>query len=106
VEAEEGVMNVDLMQVVYIHYKGGRYYPICTAQTHEHNEDRDVVYLPVGRPEAETKPVTRPLRRDSRNQDAWRDRVMWPDGVERERFVPFYTLHGATLEALTAAWAK
>ena len=63
------------------HYKGGRYLVLGVAETHEHNGDLDVVYLSC----TTGKMVTRPLRRDSRDQDSWTDEVMWPDG-KRLRF--------------------
>ncbi len=65
------------------HYKGGRYLVICVAETHEHNGDVDVVYLSLKR----GKYNTRPLTKDSRKQDAWTDKVKWPDGVLRNRFI-------------------
>jgi hypothetical protein len=72
-----------LMPGVYKHYKGGRYLLICEAETHEHNGDIDVVYLSLEYGAYRT----RPRRRDLRNQDSWDDVVMWPDGVERLRFM-------------------
>jgi hypothetical protein len=65
------------------HYKGGVYAIIGLAETHEHNGDVDVVYMSC----THCKLVTRPLTRDSRNQDAWEDKVLWPDGIVRGRFV-------------------
>lgn len=65
------------------HYKGGRYVITAIAETHEHNGDLDVVYISC----TYGKCVTRPLWRDSRQQDAWLDDVKWPDGVYRQRFV-------------------
>lgn len=65
------------------HYKGGRYLVLGVAETHEHNGDLDVVYLSC----TTGKLVTRPLRRDSRDQDSWADDVSWPDGQQRSRFI-------------------
>lgn len=67
----------------YRHYKGDLYFAIGLAETHNHNGDRDVVYISLSR----TKLVTRPYWRDSRNEDCWVDIVMWPDGIERPRFL-------------------
>jgi hypothetical protein len=69
--------------VVYRHYKGGKYVLLMTAETHDHNGDEDAVYLSL----TTGKIVTRPYRKDSRNQDSWLDSVRWPDGVYRQRFV-------------------
>jgi hypothetical protein len=67
----------------YIHYKGGKYILKAIAQTHHHNGDEDVVYYSLAR----NMYNTRPLKRDSRNEDSWTDVVVWPDGVYRTRFV-------------------
>jgi hypothetical protein len=69
---------------VYRHYKGGRYVMIAIAETHEHNGNRDVVYISLTRGTT----VTRPFYRDSRDQDSWLDDVEWPDGWMRSRFSP------------------
>lgn len=68
----------------FIHHKGGHYLMVGIAETHEHNGDKDVVYISL----KYGKMVTRPLRRDSRNQDSWEDIVDWPDGKRRQRFEP------------------
>jgi hypothetical protein len=68
---------------LYRHYKGGLYLVIGTAETHNHNGDVDIIYVSL----AHGTLVTRPLRKDSRNEAAWLDSVMWPDGEMRERFV-------------------
>lgn len=68
---------------LYEHYKGGKYLVVALAETHEHNGDVDVIYISL----AYGKYVTRPLQRDSRNEDSWTDLVKWPDGVERCRFI-------------------
>lgn len=67
---------------LYRHYKGGLYAALAVAETHEHNGDMDVVYAPL----KNWRPVTRPLRCDSRSQDSWTDEVVWPDGQRRARF--------------------
>ncbi len=64
------------------HWKGGRYMILGVAETHNHNGDLDVVYVSL----TFGKLITRPLRRDSRDQDSWMDVVKWPDGIYRERF--------------------
>jgi hypothetical protein len=69
---------------LYIHYKGGRYLMVGEAETHEHNGEKDAVYISL----THGKMVTRPLYKDSRGQDAWTDTVMWPDGIQRKRFTP------------------
>lgn len=69
---------------VWRHYKGGRYLTVATAETHNHNGDQDVVYISLKYGTYNT----RPLNRDTRNEDSWTDLVTWPDGVERRRFVP------------------
>lgn len=85
---------------IFRHHKGPKYMVIALAETHNHNGDLDVVYLSLER----GKYCTRPLQRDSRNEDSWTDQVMWPDGVKRNRFVrssvtendglePFYELN-------------
>ena len=68
---------------IYRHYKGGRYLVVAVAENHEHNGDRDVVYISL----LKGKYNTRPLQQDSRAQDSWTDEVVWPDGTTRERFV-------------------
>jgi hypothetical protein len=68
----------------YRHYKGGLYLPIGVAERHTHNGDHDVVYVSL----THGKLVTRPLRRDSRAEESWLDIGLWPDGKQRERFVP------------------
>lgn len=67
---------------IYWHYKGGRYLVDCLAETHHHNGDIDVIYISL----TNGKYVTRPLRRDSRNEDSWTDPITWPDGKIRNRF--------------------
>ncbi len=84
---------------LYAHYKGDLYYLQDVAETHEHNGDRDCVYVSLRR--RQTK--TRPLRRDSRNQDSWLDEVVWPDGVTRGRFVPWESLSNSELTTLVLA---
>jgi len=68
---------------LYRHYRGGLYLVIGTAETHNHNGDVDVVYASL----THGKLVTRPLQRDSRDEDAWLDDVTWPDGEKRGRFM-------------------
>lgn len=68
---------------VYCHYKGLRCYVLLVAKHHEFNGARDVVYIELSSGET----CTRPLQRDSRNEDSWTDVVTWPDGVRRARFV-------------------
>ena len=70
--------------MTYRHYKGRKYVMLMVAETHEHNGDEDVVYLSL----SNGKIVTRPYRKDSRNQNSWLDPVCWPDGVFRQRFTP------------------
>jgi hypothetical protein len=67
----------------YRHHKGGRYLAIAVAETHNHNGDLDVVYISL----AQGKHCTRPMQRDSRDEDSWTDLVTWPDGVVRARFI-------------------
>jgi hypothetical protein len=66
----------------YVHYNGGKYLLVGVAETHQHNGDRDAVYISL----THGKLVTRPWAQDSRKDDAWTDVVRWPDGVERPRF--------------------
>jgi hypothetical protein len=70
---------------VHRHYKGGRYLLLAVAETHNHNGDRDAIYVSLSK----GKIVTRPWVKDGRNEDAWNDVVRWPDGVERLRFTTF-----------------
>lgn len=79
----------------FIHYKGGRYLMVGVAETHEHNGDKDVVYISLNH----GKMVTRPLRRDSRDQDSWEDIIEWPDGNRRQRFEPADLLNAQELKA-------
>jgi hypothetical protein len=84
----------------YVHYKGGRYLRLFTAETHDHNGDVDVVYVSL----KYGKAVTRPLNRDSRGKDAWSDVVDWPDGVRRQRFTLESMLSATELEKLRKIW--
>lgn len=68
---------------VYRHYKGGRYLVLMVADHHDHDGKKDVVYVSL----TTGKPHTRPLTRDSRQEDSWTDKVKWPDGYLRNRFV-------------------
>ena len=77
-------MGIPLAGTIHRHYKGGRYFVVAIAETHEHNGDKDVVYISL----KYGKYCTRPLTRDSRAQDAWTDKVQWPDGTLRQRFIP------------------
>jgi hypothetical protein len=86
---------------LYIHYKGGRYYLLCVAETHEHNGDQDVVYISC----THGKACTRPLRQDSRKQDSWDDFIKWPDGKERPRFAPEFLFTDEELTHLSMLWA-
>lgn len=84
----------------YVHYKGGRYFFLVLAETHQHNEDRDVVYVSL----THGKAVTRPHRQDSRAQDSWSDDVTWPDGMMRSRFVHESHLSAFELSELQRLW--
>ena len=77
-------MNIPIPGSIFRHYKGGRYIVTAVAESHNHNGALDVIYisLKLG------KYRTRPLFRDSRKEDAWTDKVMWPDGISRNRFIP------------------
>ena len=68
---------------MYRHWRGGRYTLLLVAETHLHNGDLDVVYIS----HTTGAIVTRPLQRDSRDQESWIDMVEWPDKIHRERFV-------------------
>ncbi len=74
---------------LYLHHKGGTYLIMAVAETHNHNGDLDVVYVSL----SSGKVVTRPLRRDSRDEDAWTDTVRWPDGLEHCRFESLERAH-------------
>lgn len=93
-------MNSNVPHVVHRHYKGGRYLVMGVAETHNHNGDLDVVYVML----SSGKLCTRPLRRDSRQQDAWTDDVRWPDGRTRRRFVPEGNFGAPVLRALCELW--
>lgn len=69
---------------VYRHWRGGRYTLVLVAETHLHNGDLDVVYVS----HTTGSIVTRPLQRDSRDQESWNDVVAWPDMKLRRRFEP------------------
>jgi hypothetical protein len=89
-QEEEAVVGI-VQTGFWRHYKGGIYFVLSVAETHHHIGDFDVVYYSMQHGDAlggPRRPVTRPLRRDSRNQDSWLDEVEWPDGVKRTRFVP------------------
>lgn len=89
-----------LTDITWRHYKGGRYKTLFTAETHLHNGDIDVVYVSL----THGSIVTRPLARDSRNQDAWMDIVRWPDGADRQRFMPESSL--TSEETLACGFSK
>jgi len=76
-------LSTDMQPGRYVHFKGAKYLLLIVAQTHNHNGDLDVVYISLDHGKA----VTRPLCFDSREEDAWLDRVEWPDGKIRQRFV-------------------
>lgn len=67
---------------LYRHYKGGRYLLVAVAERHTHNGDLDAIYISL----THGKHVTRPVARDSRDEDSWLDLVEWPDGERRLRF--------------------
>ena len=70
---------------LYRHFKGGLYQVLFSAQTHNHNGDVDVVYYSL----THRTWCTRPLRRDSRDEDSWLDWIQWPGGsLGVSRFVP------------------
>jgi hypothetical protein len=69
---------------IFRHYKGGKYILLFVAETHHHNGELDAVYVSM----TTGKIVTRPLNRDSRNDDSWIDVIEWPDGIQRNRFTP------------------
>ena len=75
--------DLEAMAGVFRHYKGGRYRVVAVAETHHHNGDKDVVYVSL----TTGSIVTRPLEKDSRDEDSWSDIVDWPDGEKRPRFV-------------------
>lgn len=84
----------------HYHFKGGTYVVMCVAHTHNHNGDFDVVYFSI----AHNAYNTRPLVRDSRNEDSWLDIVEWPDGVKRTRFVACDGLSKEDLMNLHQIW--
>jgi hypothetical protein len=86
-------MQYEVTQL-FIHYKGGRYLQIGIAETHHHRGEYDVVYISL----TYGKMVTRPLHRDSRNEDSWTDEVLWPDGMARARFMPASMLGAYTIQ--------
>lgn len=90
---------LEQMAGVFRHYRGGLYRVIIIAETHDHNGDKDVVYVSL----TTGKVVTLPLEKDSRGQDSWTDSVLWPDGETRPRF-----LHEKlfTIEAFKACEAR
>lgn len=67
---------------LHYHYKGGEYLALHITETHNHNGDRDIVYVSL----TTGKIVTRPFKQDSRKEDAWTDLVQWPDGQKHARF--------------------
>ena len=93
-------MNSNVPHVVHRHYKGGRYLVTGVADTHNHNGDLDVVYVVL----SSGKLCTRPVKQDSRKEDAWTDEVRWPDGRTRKRFVPEVSLDDAVLGGLQTMW--
>ncbi len=97
-------MNIAI-QTLYRHYKGGLYFVLFTAETHNHNGDIDVVYFSL----THGKNCTRPLRQDSRKEDAWLDGVEWPDGVVRQRFITegaFQTISPVGQRMLEEKWKE
>jgi hypothetical protein len=93
---------IDLVPGLYIHYKGGRYLVLFTAETHKHNGDIDVAYYSL----THKKHCIRPLRRDSRNEDSWLDVVMWPDNIQRNRFMHINHLERPDFESLEKIWSS
>lgn len=85
---------------LYLHYKGGTYTVLFLAETHNHNGDIDVVYIS----HTYGKACTRPLVRDSRDEDSWTDDVKWPDGLTRKRFVCLEDLPRVQREVLQWHW--
>lgn len=84
----------------YRHYKGGLYLLIGVAETHHHNGNFDVVYVSL----SHGKLVTRPLTRDSRDEDAWTDSVEWPDKSWRRRFTQEGAISEKDLAHLREMW--
>ena len=102
-------MNVSMRNVIEmlpgrtcLHYKGGRYFVVMIAETHNHNGDIDVCYVSL----THGKGRTRPAVLDSRNEDAWFDEVEWPDGVKRSRFVIQDHIPESAYINLQALWAR
>ena len=93
-------MNISIPRVVHRHYKGGRYLVTDVAETYNHNGDLDVVYVVL----STGKTCTRPVKQDSRKEDAWTDEVRWPDGRTRKRFVPEGSFEAPVLRALCELW--
>lgn len=90
---------------LYRHYKGGLYRLLFCADTHRHNGDLDAVYVSL----THGTVVTRPMRRDSRQEDAWTDVVRWPDGIERDRFLyeeVFQMNARSVIENLESLWRQ
>jgi hypothetical protein len=97
-------MTMMLEHGPYRHFKGGLYTVLFLAERHTHNGDVDVVYIPLT-PE-HGRMCTRPFRKDSRNEPAWLEEVLWPDGQMRARFMPETSLSQLELDGLKHIWKE
>lgn len=69
---------------VYRHFKGGRYRPLFVGRLSEQRDVEVVVYVSLTNGEIWVRPWKLPLLE---GDDCWSDRVEWPDGNDRPRFV-------------------
>lgn len=70
---------------IWRHYKGGLYLALFLARFSEHREVELVVYFSLSKLVFWARPYKIPLLE---GDDCWCDRVEWPDGKFRPRFVP------------------
>jgi hypothetical protein len=86
--------------MVHRHYKGGRYIPVGIVRNSEKREQQLVVYVSLDHASFWARPLETP------GEDSWRDRLEWPDGEHRARFVPEILLSDVTLYRLGQCWAE
>lgn len=95
-------MSVIKFNQVHRHYKGGRYVPMMLASNSEDRKEKFVIYMSLEKGEPNARPLKTPTI------DSWLDIVEWPDGRNRQRFVPESELDNinSDLGKLETIWAS
>ena len=88
---------------LYRHSKGGLYRLLFVAESSEQRGHEFAVYWSQTYDAYRIRPKSKPLLE---GDDCWDDRIVWPDGLTRLRFVREGTIAPRELATLETIWAR